>query len=120
MNIQQLYSFPKDRVRALFGLEPAALSLLLAAVLPELVARRLAAPSAKPERTRGPGCGGRLKLYPYQEVLLTLVYLRYNVSHAVVGQMFCISADISENAFHDVVLVLRDLCLAHRFDAEKK
>jgi len=120
MNLQQLYSFPKDRVRALFGLEPAALSLLLAAVLPELVARRLAAQSAKHERKRGPGGGRRRKLYPYQEVLLTLVYLRHNVSHAVVGQMFCVSADISENPFHDVVLVLHDLCPAHRFDAEKK
>ena len=118
MNVQQLYSFPKDRVRALFGLEPAALSLLLPTVLPEFAARRLAAQSAKSERKRGPG--GCRKLYPYQEVLLTLVYLRYNISHAVVGQMFCVSADISENAFHDVVLVLRDLCPAHRFDAQKK
>ena len=36
MNLQQLQAFPKDRVRALLGLEPAALSQLLAAVLPEL------------------------------------------------------------------------------------
>jgi hypothetical protein len=36
MNLQQLHTFPKDRVRALFGLEPTALGQLLAAVLPEL------------------------------------------------------------------------------------
>jgi len=120
MNLQQLHSFPKDRVRALLGLEPAALSLLLADVLPELAARRLAAQQARPGRKRSPGGGRRRKLYPYQEVLLTLVYLRHNVSHTVVGQMFGVSADISENAFHDVVLLLRDLCPAHRFDAEKK
>ncbi len=103
MNLQQLQAFPKDRVRALFGLEHAALSQLLATVLPELVARRLAEQTAKPGRKRGPGGGRRRKLFPYQEVLLTLVYLRHNVSHAVVGQMFGVSADISENAFHDVV-----------------
>jgi hypothetical protein len=120
MNLQQLQSFPKDRVRALFGLEPAVLSQLLAAVLPELVARRLAEQQAKPNRKRGPGGGRRHKLFPYQEVLLTLVYLRHNVSHAVVGQMFGVSADISENSFHDVVQLLRDLCPAHRWDAEKK
>jgi hypothetical protein len=120
MNLQQLQSFPPDRVRALFGLEPAALSRLLAAVLPELVARRLAAQRAKPERKRRPGGGRRRRLFPYQEVLLTLVYLRHNVAHAVVGQMFGVSADISENSFHDVVLLLRDLCPAHRFDAERK
>ena len=68
MNLQHLQSLPKDRVRALLGLEPAALSLLLAAVLPELTARRLAAQQAK---------------------------LRHNVAHAVVGQMFGVSADIT-------------------------
>jgi len=120
MNLQQLYSFPKDRVRALFGLEPAALGQLLAAVLPELVTRRRREQQAKPGRRRNPGGGRRRKLHPYQEVLLTLVYLRHNVSHAVCGQMFCVSADISENSFHEVVLLLRDLCPAHRFDAEKK
>ena len=120
MNLQQLHTFPKDRVRALFGLEPAVLSQLLTTVLPELVACRLTQQSAKPNRKRGPGGGRRRKLYPYQEVLLTLVYLRHNVSHAVAGQMFGVSADISENSFHGVGQLLRDLCPAHRFDAEKK
>jgi hypothetical protein len=120
MNLQQLHSFPKDRVRALFGLEPAALGQLLAAALPELLARRHREQQAKPQRKRSPGGGRRRKLHPYQEVLLTLVYLRHNVSHAVCGAMFGVSADISENSFHEVALVLRDLCPAHRWDAEKK
>ena len=120
MDLQQLQAFPKDRVRALLGLEPAALSQLLATLLPELIARRLAEQTAKPNRKRSPGGGRRRKLFPYQGVLLTLVYLRHNVSHAVVGQMFSVSADISENSFHDVVQLLRDLCPAHRWDAEKK
>ena len=55
-----------------------------------------------------------------QEVLLTLVHLRHNVSHAVVGAMFHVTVDISENSFHDVVQVLRDVCPAHRWDAETK
>lgn len=120
MNLQQLHSFPKDRVRALFGLEPAALGQLLAAALPELAARRHQEQQAKPGRRRSPGGGRRRKLYPYQEVLLTLLYLRHNVSHAVCGAMFGVSADISENRFHEVVRLLRDLCPAYRFDAEKK
>ena len=64
-------------------------------MLPELTDRRLAAQRLAAQRAK-PG----RKLYPYQEVLLTLVYLRHNVSHAVVGQMFGVSADISENSFH--------------------
>ncbi len=95
MNLQQLQAFPKDRVRALFGLEPAALGQLLAAVLPELVARRRREQQTKPGRKRSPGGGRRRKLFAYQEVLLTLVYLRHNVSHAVCGAMFGVSADIT-------------------------
>jgi hypothetical protein len=120
MNLTQLQSFPNDRVRALFGLEPAALGELLAAVLPPLLSRRHAQQAKKKNRKRAPGGGRTRKLLPYQEVLITLVYLRHNVSHAVCGQMFGVSADISENSFHEVVPLLRDLCPAHRWDAEKK
>ena len=52
--------------------------------------------------------------------MLTLVYLRHNVAHAVVGQMFGVSADISERTFAEVILLLRDVCPAHRWDAEKR
>jgi hypothetical protein len=120
MNLPQLQSFPKDRLRALFGLEHAALGQLLASTLPELLARRTQEQQNKPKRKRAVGAGRTRKLRPYQEVLLTLVYLRHNVSHAVCGQMFCVSADISERTFIEVVQVLRDVCPAHRYDAEKK
>jgi len=124
MNLTQLHSLPKDRVRALFGLEPAALGELLVAVLPALVEKRHAQQQARKDRQRAVGGGRRRKLVPYlvpyQEVLITLVYLRHNVSHAVCGQMFSVSADISENSFHEVVRLLRDVCPAHRWDAEKK
>ncbi len=120
MNLHQLQTYPNDRVRALFGLEHAALGELLAVALPELMTRRYAEQQEKPKRQRAVGGGRPRKLHPYQEVLLTLVYLRHNVSHAVAGQMFCVSADISERTFAEVVLLLRDVCPAHRWDAEKK
>ncbi len=120
MNLTQLQGLPKDRVRALFGLEPAALAQLLAAVLPPLMEKRYAQQEAKKNRKRAVGGGRRRKLLPYQEVLLTLVYLRHNLSHAVCGAMFSVSADTSENSFHEVILLLRDVCPADRWEAEKK
>ena len=95
MDLTQLRSLPKDRVHALFGLEPAALGELLAAALPTLMTRRYAQQQAKKGRQRGVGGGRRRKLLPYQEVLITLLYLRHNVSHAVCGAMFGVSADIT-------------------------
>lgn len=120
MNLAQLQTFPVARVRALVGLEPAALGELLTAVLPTLLERRLQRQKAKKDRQRAPGGGCHRKLRPYQEVLIALVYLRHNVSHAVVGAMFGVSADVSENSFHEVVALLRDVCPAERWDAEKK
>ena len=119
MNWTQLDRYSPEKVRALFGLTPAALSELLATVLPELLGRRQAAQAGRPARRRAVG-GGRRRLKPYQEVLLTLVYLRHNVAHAVVGELFGVSADTSENTFHDVVFVLRDVCPANRWEAAKK
>ena len=40
MTLTQLRCLPRDRVRALFGLEPTILGELLAAVLPPLVEKR--------------------------------------------------------------------------------
>ena len=58
---------------------------LLEAVLPVLMARRRQVQECRPDRQRAVG-GGRLRrLAPYQEVLLTLVYLRHNVSQTVAG-----------------------------------
>lgn len=120
LTLKQLQAYPEDRMRALFGLEPAALGELLTAVLPTLLERRQQQQQANKDRKRAPGGGRRRKLRPYQEVLITLVYLRHNVAHAVCGAMFGVSADISENSFHEVIPVLRDLCPSERWDAEKK
>jgi hypothetical protein len=120
MDITHLKHYPPEKVRALFGLTLSALGTLLAQVLPELGRRRQVERTRRPERRRAVGGGRRRRLKPYQEVLVTLVYLRHNVAHAVVGELFGVSADTSENTFHEVVFVLRDVCPAQRWDAEKR
>ena len=120
MDLRHLKQYPPEKVRALFGLTLEALGELLTTVLPELVRRRQTAQAQRPNRQRAM-CGGRQRrLKPYQEVLLTLVYLRHHVAHAVVGELFGVSADTSENTFHDGVFVLREVCPANHWDAEKK
>ncbi len=82
--------------------------------------RRRAQARRRPTRQRAVGGGTKRKLSPAQEVLLVLVYLRHNVAHEVVGHLFGVSADTSENLFHEVVPMLRALCPANRFEAEKR
>ena len=57
---------------------------------------------------------------PSQAMVLTLVYLRHNMAHAVGGEVFGVRADTSENTFHEGVFVRRDSCPANRWDAEKQ
>ena len=45
---------------------------------------------------------------------MSLLYLRHNVSHALVGQLFGVSAG------HEVVPILQAVCPTQRFDGEKK
>ena len=120
MHWRTLENVSPTRIRALFGLSPRALGALLGAVLPELVARRRQAQEQRPNRKRRVGGGRKRRLAPYQEVLLTLVYLRHNVSHEVVGGLFGVSADTSENTFHEVVPVLKAVCPSGRWDAQKR
>jgi hypothetical protein len=96
-----------------------ALGELLANALPELVQRRAQAQRGR-ERQRAVGGGTKRKLSPAQEVLLVLVYLRHNVAHEVVGHLFGVSADTSENLFHEIVPMLRALFPANRLEAEKR
>lgn len=119
MNRRVLEKASPTRIHSLFGLFPRALGELLAAVLPELLERRRQAQERRPDRQRAVGGGRIRRLAPYQEVLLTLVYLRHNVSQAVVGELFGVSADTSENTFHEVILLLQQVCPSSRWDAEK-
>jgi len=120
MDLRHLKHYPSKKVRALFGLTRVAVGELLVKVLPELLRRRQTEQAQRPGRQRAVGGGRRRRLRPYQEVLLTLIYLRHNVAHAVLGELFGVSTDTSENTFHEVVFVLRDVCPAPRWDAEKQ
>ena len=120
MNLTELTRYPKDKVRSLFGLTPAALGDLLGVALPEIDRRRREQQHKKPNRKRLVGGGRKRLLKPYQEVLLTLLYLRHNVAFSVVGGFFDVSADVAENTFHEIVGVLRDVCPANRYEAEKR
>lgn len=120
MRLSSLSNYSDKKLRALFGLTRSALSALLEEALPQMLARRQRGQNSRVGRKRALGGGRTRRLKPYQEVLLTLIYLRHNVSHAVVGQMFGVSADTSENTFHEVVAVLRDVCPSCRFEAEKR
>ena len=120
MNLKSLQSFPDDKIRALVGLPPAALGALLLVALPEIEHRRQKLQSGKPNRKRKAGGGRKRLLKPYQEVLLTLLYLRHNVAFCVVGLMFGVSADVAENTFHEIVGILRDVCPSDLWEAEKR
>jgi len=120
INLSKLESASPGRIHALFGLTPEVLATLMEAVLPELLKRRRQAQENRPDRKRALGGGRTRRLKPYQEVLLTLLYLRHNVSQTVVGELFGVSADTSENTFHEVIQVLKAVCPSNRFEAEKK
>lgn len=120
MNLLQLATYPEDKVRALFGLTPTPLGELFAVVLPELSRRREQRQQNKPARKRQVGGGRKRLLAPYQEVLLTLLYLRHNVAFCVVGALWGVSADVAENTFHEVVEVLRDVCPKEQWNARKR
>jgi hypothetical protein len=120
MTLAHLKTLPAGRIHALTGLMPPALAELLAMVLPVLTQRRREVRAQRPDRHRALGAGAKRRLSPAREVLLVLIYLRHNVAHEVVGQLFGVSADTSENLFHEIVPLLRALCPANRFDAEKR
>lgn len=115
-----LDTIPETRLRALCGLTPKALEQLLETAIPVLLARRHERLAHRTGRRRAVGGGRKRRLTPGQEVLLALIYLRHNVAHAVVGALFGVSADTSENTFHEVVAVLQEVCPATRWDAEKQ
>ena len=119
MKLQQINKLRPGRLRALTGMTLKALGELLTTALPELVRRR---EHAKQRRTRQRAIGGGAKrnLSAAQEVLLVLIYLRHNVAHEVVAQLFGVSADTSENLFHEIVPLLRELFPANRLEAEQR
>jgi hypothetical protein len=120
MTLKHINNLKPGRLRALTGMTLKALGELLATLLPELIQRRTQAQTQRPDRQRAVGGGAKRQLAPAQEVLLVLIYLRHNVAHEVVGALFGVSADLSENLFHEIVPLLRELFPANRFEAEKR
>ncbi len=120
MTLNQINNLQPGRLRALTGMTVKALGELLARTLPELELRRAQAKQRRPHRQRALGGGAKRKLAAAQEVLLVLIYLRHNVAHEVVGHLFSVSADTSENLFHEIVPLVRELFPANRFEAERR
>ena len=86
MNYQNLNHYSTARVKALFGFHPRVLGEILACVLPELERRRAARLAARPARKR-PVIARRQATAVLPQSPGTLLYLRHNVSHAVVGAL---------------------------------
>lgn len=122
MNFKNLNNFSTSRVKALFGLHPKVLADLLFEVLPEMEKRRQQRLAARLDRKRPVLAkdGRPREILSVHKVLMTLLYLRHNVSHTVVGALFDCSADASENAFAEVLPLLRDLLPSEKWEAEKK
>ena len=122
MNFTHLKYASSSKVKALFGLHPSVLVDVLFKVLPELERRRAERLAQRPERKRAlvADDGRPREVTPLHKTLMTLLYLRHNVAHAVVGALFGVSADSSENAFHELLPVLRDLFPKEKWEAEKR
>jgi len=122
MNFKQLNSFSTAKVKGLFGLHPKILAEVLFKVLPVLEQRRAERLAARPDRKRPvvEGDGRPRQVLPLHKVLMTLLYARHNVSHEVVGVLFGFSADSSENAFQEVLPLLRQMFPAEKWEAEKR
>jgi len=120
MTLIQINNLRPGRLRALTGRTVKALGELVATVLPALVRQREQAKRGRVDRQRAVGGGAKRQLAPAQEVLRVLIYLRHNVAHEVVGHLFGLSADLSENLFHELVPRRREVFPANRFAAEKR
>lgn len=119
---KNLDGFNPGQVKALCGFHPTILAEILFRVLPELEQRRAARLAQRPERQRPylERDGRPREVAPLHKTLMTMMYLRHNVSHEVVGAMFGFSGDASEDAFAEVVPVLRDLFPKEKWEAEKR
>ncbi|MBA3571560.1 MAG: transposase [Pyrinomonadaceae bacterium] len=122
MKINCLQRHSAQTIKALFGLQPKVLAEVLFLTLPELEKQRTARLQSRPTRKRRfhPRDGRPREVQPLQKVLLCLLYLRHNTSHEVVGRMFGKSADTSENAFVEVLPMLKRLFPDQKWEAEKR
>ncbi len=122
MTINCLQRHSAQTIKALFGLKPKVLAEVLFLTLPELENQRTTRLQNRPTRKRRfhERDGRPREVKPFQKVLMGLLYLRHNTSHEVVGRLFSRSADTSENAFVEVLPVLKRLFPNEKWEAEKR
>jgi hypothetical protein len=123
MKLDNLKSFPNNRLKSLFGLEGDVLAQVIIKVLPALEQHREHRLRNSPERKRRfiTRDGRPSQMKPIHKLLMTLLYLRHNTSATVVGQMFGFSADsVEKNALPEVLSVLKELFPAARWEAVKR
>ena len=122
MKINCLKRHSAQTIKALFGLKPKVLAEVLFLTLPEVEQERTERLQSRPTRKRRfhDRDGRPREVKPVQKVLMCLLYLRHNTSHEVVGRMFGKSADTSENAFVEVLPVLRRLFPNQKWEAERR
>lgn len=122
MKINCLKRHSATTIKALFGLQPKVLAEVLFLTLPALENQRTERLQKRHGRKRRfhPSDGRPREVQPLQKVLLCLLYLRHNTSHEVVGRMFSKSADTSENAFVEVLPLLKRLFPHQKWEAEKR
>lgn len=123
MKLDNLKSFPENRIKSLFGLEVDILAQVIIKVLPVLEQQREQRLRNSPDRKRRfiTRDGRPSQMKPIHKLLMTLLYLRHNTSATVVGQMFGFSADsVEKNALPEVLTVLKELFPASRWEAVKR
>lgn len=123
MKLNNLKSFPENRLKSLFGLEADVLAQVIIKVLPALEKQREQRLRTSPARKRRfiTRDGRPPVMLPIHKLLMTLLYLRHNTSATVVGQMFGFSADsVEKNALPEVLSVLKELFPASRWEAVKR
>lgn len=120
--MKNLNQLTDSNLKNLFGFSGAILANLMAIVLPILEAERENTWQTRSDRKRKyvRNDGRKRKVYARQKFLMTLIYLRQNVNHTVVGEMFGVSADTSENVFHEVVPILQREFPSQKWEVEKK
>jgi len=120
--VKKLNQLTNSHLKNLFGFSRAILAEMMTIVLPILENERETALKTRANRKRKyvRDDGRKRKVYALQKFLMTLIYLRQNVNHTLVGQLYGVSADTSENVFHEVIPILRKVFPSQKWEAEKK
>lgn len=120
--MKKLNQLSDSHLKNLFGFSRTILAQMTAVVLPILENEREKTLKSRSDRKRRyvKNDGRKRKVYALHKFLMTLLYLRQNVNHTVVGELFGVSADTAENAFHEVLRILQREFPSQKWEAERK